>query len=69
MIVGWQRVRNGLRNAGLRLLMFASLSTPTVVSAAGDPLAASVIARPSLERIGGACAGIKPIGEHGKHPK
>jgi hypothetical protein len=69
MIVGWQRVRNGLRNAGLRLLVFALLSTPAVVSAAGDPLAASVIARPSLESIGGACAGIKPIGEHGKHPK
>jgi hypothetical protein len=60
------RLATGEKRAAL---VFALLSTPAVVSAAGDPLAASVIARPSLESIGGACAGIKPIGEHGKHPK
>jgi mannan endo-1,4-beta-mannosidase len=43
MIVGWQRVRNGLRNAGLRVLVFALLSVPAAVSAADDPSATSFI--------------------------
>jgi mannan endo-1,4-beta-mannosidase len=43
MIVGWQRARNGLRNTGLRVLVFALLSAPAVVSAAEDPSATSFI--------------------------
>ncbi|MER8561320.1 cellulase family glycosylhydrolase [Mesorhizobium sp. M0578] len=43
MIVGWQRVRNRLRNAGLRVLVCALLSVPAVVSAADDPSATSFI--------------------------
>ncbi len=39
MIVGWQRVKNELRNAGLRVLQFALVSAPAVVSAAVDPWA------------------------------
>jgi mannan endo-1,4-beta-mannosidase len=43
MIVGWQRAKNGLRNAGLRVLVFALLSAPAAVSAADDPSATSFI--------------------------
>lgn len=37
MIIDWQRVKNGLRNAGLRVLV------PAVASAADDPSATSLI--------------------------
>jgi mannan endo-1,4-beta-mannosidase len=43
MIVGWQRAKNGLRNAGLRVLVFALLAAPAAVSAADDPSARSFI--------------------------
>jgi mannan endo-1,4-beta-mannosidase len=43
MIVGWQRAKNGLHNAGLRVLVFALLSAPVAVSGADDPSATSFI--------------------------
>src|SRR5882757_485091 len=43
MIVGCQRAKNGLRNAGLRVLVFALLSAPAAVSAADDASATSFI--------------------------
>jgi len=43
MIVGWQRAKNGLRNAGLRVLVFALISAPAAVSAADDVSATSFI--------------------------
>jgi mannan endo-1,4-beta-mannosidase len=43
MIVGCQRAKNGLRNAGLRVLVFAFLSAPAAVSAADDASATSFI--------------------------
>lgn len=43
MIIDWQRVKNGPRNAGLRVLVSALLSVPAVVSAANDPSATSHI--------------------------
>ncbi|MER9637936.1 hypothetical protein [Mesorhizobium sp. M0228] len=43
MIIDWQRVKNGLRNAGMRVLVSALLSVPAVVSAADDPSATSRI--------------------------
>lgn len=43
MIVGWQRVKYGLRNAGLRVLVFALLSVPAAVSAADNLSPASFI--------------------------
>jgi mannan endo-1,4-beta-mannosidase len=43
MNVGWQRAKNRLRNAGLRVLVFALLSVPAVVSAADDSSATSFI--------------------------
>lgn len=43
MIVGWQRAKYGLRNALLRVLVFALLSVPAAVSAADDPSATSFI--------------------------
>lgn len=41
MIVSWQRVKNGLRNAGLRVLVLALLFAPAAVSGADDPSATS----------------------------
>jgi mannan endo-1,4-beta-mannosidase len=43
MIVGWQRAKNGLPNAGLRALVFALLSAPAAVSAADTSSATSFI--------------------------
>jgi mannan endo-1,4-beta-mannosidase len=43
MMVGWQRAKNGLRNAGLRVLVFALLCAPAAVSAGDDPSATSFI--------------------------
>src|SRR5437899_4253218 len=43
MIVGWQRTKFGLRNAGLRVLVFALLSALAAVSAAEDSAATSFI--------------------------
>lgn len=43
MIVGWQRAKNGLRSAGLRLSLFALLFAPAAVSAADDPSAGSFV--------------------------
>jgi mannan endo-1,4-beta-mannosidase len=43
MTVDWQRVKNWLRNTGLRVLVFALLSAPAVVSAAADPSTTSFI--------------------------
>ncbi|TIT01725.1 MAG: hypothetical protein E5W72_03425 [Mesorhizobium sp.] len=43
MIIDRQRVKNGLRNTGLRVLVSALLSVPAVVSAADDPSATNFI--------------------------
>jgi mannan endo-1,4-beta-mannosidase len=43
MIVGWQRAKNGLRNAALRALVSALLSVPAALSAADDPPVTSFI--------------------------
>jgi mannan endo-1,4-beta-mannosidase len=43
MIVGWQRVKNGLGNAAMRVLVFALLSAPAAVSAADGASATSFI--------------------------
>ncbi|MEH2562040.1 mannan endo-1,4-beta-mannosidase [Bradyrhizobium sp. AZCC 2289] len=43
MIVGWQRARNGLRNTGLRMLVFALLSAQAAVSATDKPSVTSFI--------------------------
>ncbi|MER8824350.1 cellulase family glycosylhydrolase [Mesorhizobium sp. M0991] len=43
MIIGWQRAKNGLRNAGLRVLVFALLFIPAAVSAADNLSPASFI--------------------------
>ncbi|MER8581211.1 cellulase family glycosylhydrolase [Mesorhizobium sp. M1423] len=43
MIVDWQRVKNELRNAGLRVFVFALLSVPAAVSAADSLSATSFI--------------------------
>jgi mannan endo-1,4-beta-mannosidase len=43
MIVSWQRAKNGLRNAGLRVLVFALLFAPAAVSAADDASATAFI--------------------------
>ncbi|MER8556643.1 hypothetical protein NKH37_31575 [Mesorhizobium sp. M1217] len=43
MIVDWQRVKSELRNAGLRVLVFALLSVPAAVSAADSLSATSFI--------------------------
>jgi mannan endo-1,4-beta-mannosidase len=43
MIVGLRRVKDGLGNAAMRVLVFALLSAPAAVSAADDPSATSFI--------------------------
>jgi mannan endo-1,4-beta-mannosidase len=43
MIVDYQRARNGLRNTGLRMLVFALLSAPGTVNAADNPSATSFV--------------------------
>jgi mannan endo-1,4-beta-mannosidase len=43
MIVCWQRVKNRLRDAGLRMLVFALLFVPAALSAADEPSATSFI--------------------------
>src|SRR4029453_19656466 len=43
MVVGWQRVKNGLRNARLLVLVFAALLVPAAASAADNPTATSFI--------------------------
>jgi len=43
MIVGWQRAKNGLGNAAVRVLVFALLSAPAAVSAADAASATSFI--------------------------
>src|SRR3984885_10905308 len=37
MNVGWQRAKNGLRDAGIRVLVFALLAAPLTASAAESP--------------------------------
>src|SRR5215469_13991379 len=49
MIVGWQRAKDLLRNTGLRALLFALLSAPATVNAAGDPSATSFIKTSGME--------------------
>jgi mannan endo-1,4-beta-mannosidase len=43
MIDDWQRAKNGLRNTGLGVLVFALPFAPAAVSAADDPSATSFI--------------------------
>jgi mannan endo-1,4-beta-mannosidase len=43
MIVDYQRARNGLRNSGLRMLVFALLSAPAAVNATDNPSATSFV--------------------------
>ena len=64
MIVGWQRVRNELRNTGLRVLVLALLSAPVVASAAEDPPAMSFI------KISGTnfTWDGRPVGQYEKSP-
>lgn len=43
MIVDWQQVRNGLRDTGLRMLVFALLFAPAAVNATDNPSSTSFI--------------------------
>jgi mannan endo-1,4-beta-mannosidase len=65
MIVGWQRARNGLRNAGLRMLVFALLSAPAAVSAADDVSATSFVKTSETEfTVGGKPFFVTGVNNH-----